>query len=419
MTRTAPATSRRPLAGLAAAEIISTTGTEMTAIALPWFVLVSSESATKMGAVLAAEFVGMTVLGLWGGRVAGALGSRQMMLACDLTRAGLVALIPILYWVDALSFALLLVVGFLVGAFFPAYTASQRLVLAGIVGDDELRLTRVGGLLSSVNETASFVGPALGGVLVVLIGPENVLLVDAGSYLVAFLLVATLVPRLPAATSEEDGPGGVVEGLRYLGRARGLRGQVIGLGISQISWTAMVATLPVLALRDGGAWVAGWLLGSYGLGSIVGGLLSARAKRTGGHTAAWAMVAIAGSTWLLLLPVPVWALTLAIAVNGLGSGLFYPRFFSSLTTSTPPALRARVMTSVTIALAVPAPIGFLGAGYLSEHTGSTTASLLLVTTSATLGAAVTIRALRRAPQPALEPAEEGTSDAGPSLGSRP
>jgi hypothetical protein len=72
------------------------------------------------------------------------------------------------------------------------------------------------------------------------------------------------------------------------------------------------------------------------------------------------------ATWLLFLPVPVWTLTLAVALNGLCSGLFYPRFFSTLTTSTPPALRARVMTSVTIAVSAPAPLGFLGAGYLSQ-----------------------------------------------------
>lgn len=395
MTRTTSA-SRRPLAGLAAAEIISTTGTEMTAVALPWFVLVSTRSPTQMGAVLAAEFVGMTVLGLWGGPVAGALGPRRMMLVSDLTRAGLVALVPILYWADALSFPPLLAVGFAVGAFFPAYTSSQRLVLADIVGDDELRLTRVGGLLGSVNETASFIGPALGGLLVVVIEPDGVLVVDAASYLAAFLLVAALVPRPTsvAVVSEEDAGGrGVVEGLRYLFRDTGLRGQVVGLGVNQISWTAMVATLPVLALDGGGASVAGWLLGSYGAGSVAGGLLSSRARRTDGDTAAWALAVIAASTWLLFLPVPVWALTIAVALNGLGAGLFYPRFFSAVTTSTPPALRARVMASVTIALSAPAPVGFLGAGYLSQHTGSPTAALVLVATSATIGSAITIRAI--------------------------
>jgi MFS family permease len=379
---------------LFAAEVISTTGTEMTAIALPWFVLVSTGSPARMGAVLAAQFVSMSVLGLWGGRIATILGPRRMMLASDLFRAALVALIPVMYWVGALSFPIVLAVGFVVGAFFPAYSSSQRLVLAGIVSDDELRLTRSGGLLSSVNETASFIGPALGGVLVASIGAAGVLVVDAASYLCAFLLVATLVPAalIPTATASAA-DNSVLEGLRYVARHRGLRDQVAGIGLIEVGWTAMVATLPVLALHNGGASVAGWLLASYGGGSVLGGLISSRARRTGGHTAAWAVAGIAASMWLLLLPVPVWALAGAVAANGLCSGLFFPRFFSALTAGTPPALRARVMTSVTIATSAPAPLGFVGAGLLAQRTGDTTASLLLVAVSATVGAAITARGL--------------------------
>jgi MFS family permease len=389
----------RPLGGLVAADLISTTGTEMTAVALPWFVLVSTGSPTRMGAVLAAEFVGMSVLGLWGGRVATVLGPWRMMLGADLVRAGLVGLVPILYWAGALSFPLVLAVGFGVGAFFPGYSSSQRLVLAGILGDDELRLTRFGGLMSSVNELASFLGPALGGVLVALVGPAVVLVVDAASYLCALALVATLVPATPvpatpvpatATSSDPDEAGnGVWEGLRYLLRHRVLRRQVIGIGLVEVGWTAMVATLPVLALHGGGAPVAGWLLASYGAGSVLGGLVSARARRTGGRTAGWAVAGIAASTWLLLLPVPPWALTVVVAADGVCSGLFFPRFFAALTTGTPPALRARVMTSVTIAISAPGPLGFLGAGLLAQRTGSTIASLLLVAVAATVGALVT------------------------------
>src|SRR5690349_24932004 len=91
----------RPRAGLFAADVISTAGTEMTAVALPWFVLVSTGSPTRMAAVLAAEFLGMSILGLWGGRIAARLGARRMMLACDLLRALLVGLVPVLYWAGA------------------------------------------------------------------------------------------------------------------------------------------------------------------------------------------------------------------------------------------------------------------------------------------------------------------------------
>jgi MFS family permease len=380
----------RPLAGLFAAEIISTAGTELTAVALPWFVLVTTDSPTRMGAVLAAEFVGMTVLGLWGGRVATLLGSRRMMLSSDLARAVLVGLIPVLYWTHELSLPLVLVVGFAVGSFFPAYTSSQRLVLAGIVGDDELRLTRVSGVLGSVNESASFIGPALGGVLVALVGAANVLVVDAVSYLSAFLLVAVLVPAVHEVP--EPGGTGVRQGLRYLFGDRALRRQVIGLGVMGTGWTAMMATLPVLALHHGGPSVAGWLVGSYGAGSVVGGLLSSRTRRVGGHPGVWSVALIAAATWLLLLPVPAWALAGAVALNGVGSGLFYPRFFAAVTTRTPPALRARVMTSVNIALSAPGPLGFLGAGILSQQTGATAASVLLAAGAATLGALVVVRA---------------------------
>lgn len=53
-----------------------------------------------------------------------------MMLACDLARGALVALIAVLYWAGAVSFPLLLGLGFAVGVFFPADSSSQRLVPA-------------------------------------------------------------------------------------------------------------------------------------------------------------------------------------------------------------------------------------------------------------------------------------------------
>jgi MFS family permease len=340
-----------------------------------------------MGAVLAAQFGGLTLLGLFGGRVATAWGPRRMMLAADLLRAALMAVIPLLFWLDALSFPVILAVAFGVGGFFPGYTSSQRVIMAALVRDDELRLTRLSGLMGAVNETASFVGPALGGVLIALIGSDRVLLVDALSYLSAFLLVAALVPAASAGPVDVE-TSGILAGLRYLFGQRSLRWQVVGIGALEIGFTALVATLPVLAQRDGGPSVAGWLLGSYGAGSVVGGLISTRARGTGGRTAGVAVAGLAVASWVLPAPLPTWALAGAVAVTGVCSGLFFPRFFATLTTGTPPHLRARVMTSVTVAIAAPAPLGFLCAGLLAQHTGSTVPSLVLVAASTTVGAAI-------------------------------
>ena len=410
--------TRRALSGLITADVVSTLGSEMTTVALPWFVLVTTGSPARMGAVLAAEFAGLTVLGLFSGRAATALGPRRTMLGSDLARAGLVALIPLLFTVGLLSFPVILVIAFVVGGFFPSYQSSSRLILAGLVEDDELRLTRVGGLLNAVNESASFLGPPLGGLFVVLLGPSPVLLLDAGSYALSFLLIATLVPSVPRSAEEEnDGDTSVRAGLRYLWRERRLRRLVVGVGIIEIGFTAITATAPILALQltgglhdgvstggNGGASVAGWLLGAYGAGSVVGGLVSTRARGTGSRTPVLAILALATSTWVLLLPVPAWGRALAIAGNGVAAGLFFPRFFANLTTQTPPALRARVLTAVMVALSAPGPIGFLGAGALAQWTGSATASLLLVAVAASIGAAIVVSAYA-VPAPRAVPAD--------------
>src|SRR4051794_26896928 len=266
-----PSSTRRPLTGLVLADVISTTGTEMTAVALPWFVLVTTGSPARMGAVLAAEFVGLTVLGLLGGRVATRLGPRRLMLASDLSRAALIGLVPLLSYLGGLSFPLILSIAFLVGGFFPAYQSSSRMIVASLVEDDELRLTRLGGLLNAVNESASFLGPALGGVLVALLGAGPVLLLDAASYVAAFALIAVLVRPGGLGPTEEDGDTSIRAGLRYLWQNRPLRTVVLGVAVIEVGFTALLATVPVLALHRGGASVAGWLLAAYGAGSVLGG----------------------------------------------------------------------------------------------------------------------------------------------------
>ena len=72
---------RRPgLGALLVAEIVSSLGSQMTFLALPWFVLATTGSATRMGVVLAVELVPVALLGIPSGTVAARLGARRTML---------------------------------------------------------------------------------------------------------------------------------------------------------------------------------------------------------------------------------------------------------------------------------------------------------------------------------------------------
>ena len=100
---------------LVAAETVSTTGGQMTAVALPWFVLTTS-SAKQMSYVVAAEIAAYVIFGIPAGSVIERLGARTTMVLCDGLRAPLMLLIPVLHLAGALVFAELVAISFVLGA---------------------------------------------------------------------------------------------------------------------------------------------------------------------------------------------------------------------------------------------------------------------------------------------------------------
>src|SRR4029079_13043272 len=119
----------RRFAALLVAEVISSTGTQMTWLALPWFVLRTSGSPQRMTWVIIAEVLPVAVLGFWGSAIAARLGTRRTMLVCALARAPLVAAIPVLHEVGKLSFPLLLAIVAATGVFLAPYFRVQRAVV--------------------------------------------------------------------------------------------------------------------------------------------------------------------------------------------------------------------------------------------------------------------------------------------------
>ena len=115
----------RSLAGLIAAELVSLTGSAMTFVALPWFVLQTTGSTAKTSWVLAAELLPVVIVGIPAGSVIVRLGAKRTMLISDAVRGPLLVVIPILHHSGHLSFPALLAVTFAIGVFTAPY--SRRL----------------------------------------------------------------------------------------------------------------------------------------------------------------------------------------------------------------------------------------------------------------------------------------------------
>src|SRR6478672_25262 len=252
------------------AEAVSSVGSAMTVLALPWFVLVTTGSATKLGLVLGIGSIPFVTLPLPAGSLIARIGARQTMVVADAARLPLLAAIPTLDSVNALSFPLLIVLVALMGACTAAHMPAQRLILTEVVGDEESTLARVNAYLDGAQTTAALVGPAVAGVLIAAIGAPNVLYVDAATFGVAAIVVGLFVPRRkPLAEAEL---GGLLAGVRYIVRQRLLVVLCVTMLMMEFFFTLFVLTLPVFAYSDydQNARVAGLLFAAMGAGALLG-----------------------------------------------------------------------------------------------------------------------------------------------------
>src|SRR5579864_4095021 len=140
----------RSSVALLVAELVSTTGVQMTFVALPWFVLVTTGSVERMSYVLAAEIAPMAIFGIPSGSLVARIGGRRTMLASDFLRAPLMVLVPVLHWTGGLSFPLLLGFVFVLGLFSAPYYSAQRTILPELFGSDETVMAKANALFGGV-----------------------------------------------------------------------------------------------------------------------------------------------------------------------------------------------------------------------------------------------------------------------------
>ncbi len=86
----------RSLLGLVAAELVSLTGSAMTFVALPWFVLVTTGSTAKLGWVMAAQMLPIGLFGIPAGSLVSRIGAKRAMLVSDAARGPIMVVLPVL-----------------------------------------------------------------------------------------------------------------------------------------------------------------------------------------------------------------------------------------------------------------------------------------------------------------------------------
>ena len=359
---------------------VSALGDAVSFTALPLLVLALTGSGLMMGIVGAIQ----TLPDLLFGRVAGALADRsdrrRMMFVADAGRAVLTMLIPISVVLDGPTMAVVLIVAapmsVLRTLFLSAYTAS----VPALVGRSQV--ARANSIFEAIYSTGYIVGPAIAGLLSATIGPGLTLAIDAVSFGGSAIALAAVRRDLRAPIDRQPGSllADVREGIAFVVHHPLLRSMVAFWGLVAIATAPLVTALAVhvtrdLAMTDA---ILGLLLTAYGVGTVVGSLLTARGARRRLAPALLGGTLVTGALLVALSVTKEVPIMLAIAgVAGVSQSVVLVTYLTTRTSHSPDALLGRVgSVARTISLGLQ-PLGLLAGGALIDLTdGSTTIAVM-------------------------------------------
>lgn len=388
----------RRVAALLAAEVVSSLGTQMTWLALPWFVLRTTGSAQQMTWVIIAEVLPIGVLGFWGGAIAARVGTRRTMLLCDIARAPLLASIPLLHAAGLLPFPVLLALVAATGVFIAPYFAVQRSVVPELVGEEQADVAYATAFFQAANRLTIFLGPPLAGVLISLTGAAQILYIDAATYVVSFALVLAFVhpPEVPAPSES----GGVFAGVRFVLRDKLLRVWTPAFTLLDVCWQLVFASLPVLVVTTYHAnpRILGWLFGALGGGALVGAFVSMRIVRRANPLTlgAVAFTFQMASLWLLALPAP-WVVPFAgMALAGFFMSLVNAPIQALVMLRIPRELRTQGIAAFGVFQCIGSPIGLVAAGFaLARYDTRSVLAIVLTLQTIAIATVVTTALVER------------------------
>jgi MFS family permease len=380
--QTAPPLSvwrNRSLLFFVVAQFVSMTGTQMTWVALPWYVLTTTGSPVRMTLVLFAEMVPFAVFGLTAGAIVDRVNLKHLMVGCDLVRVLLVASIPTLAAFGVLEYWMIVVASALIGTFSaPAY-AAQSTVIPELVGEDEEALIAGNTAVQLASQITTMSGPVLAGVLIGIIGNAPLLYVDAGTYAVSALIIGlgvTYRHRTHEGTSESL-LSETFTGLKYLWENRLLRVALIFVILLVFAFVGLIdAAFPVFVRETlhAGPGALAVLLAGWGIGASVGmalyAIVAKRWKLSRGRTIAVLMTGLAIPLWIPPLFPHLLTATAGFMIAGFFDGPLTVVFHTMQQTEAPPRLRGRVISAFTAMFMLSAPLGVAIAGPILEAWGA-------------------------------------------------
>ncbi|MGV9451676.1 MFS transporter [Streptomyces sp. NPDC003635] len=360
------------------ASAVSAFGSQISGLALQILTAVTlSASATEVGLVNAARWLPYLLFGLLAGVLVDRCRRKPMLVGTDLARALLLAAIPLLYALDQLSVTTLCVFVFGVGLLSLLFEAANQSYVPQLVPKELLNAGYA--RTEQASAVAGSTGPLIAGVLIKYLGAPIAVLLDALTYLVSGLLLASLkaADPLPDRGARRGVGSELREGVAWVYRHRTLA-PIALTSHAMLLFNTMVSTVfVVFALRELriGDFGLGVTYACAGVGAVMGGALSGRVLArfdVGVTLIAFRVLAAVGWLPMVCAEEGSWALpavSAAFFLVSLSIAVESPVELSYRQSVTPDRLRGRMNATIRSfnwgMVAVGAPLGGVLADQIS------------------------------------------------------
>jgi DHA3 family macrolide efflux protein-like MFS transporter len=266
------------------AQLTSNIGNQCYSFALLWYLLQATQSGTVLSLLIIPEMAAGLLFYLIGGVLADRYSPRSLMLGSDMARILVAISVGILAAMGVEQFFYFLAAQFLFGVFSSLFQPARTVALKTVVPLEQLG--RANAILDTTMRTIRIVAPMSIGLFASTVPLSILFFVNAGSYLFSacFLYAIrgslqnkldTEIIKMTPVQYRRD----IAEGLSEMKRSRSLFLIVLfsnlGFLVWQICWNV---GFPFLAdgMGHGGGSTLAVLIGSYGIGNLLGSLYMAR-----------------------------------------------------------------------------------------------------------------------------------------------
>lgn len=356
----------------AAGALVSNIGTGVQRTAQDWLVLVvlTHQSASALGIVMALQFAPQLLFLPWTGSAADHSDQRKLLMITQASMGVLSMLLGGLALAGFVRVWQVYVFAFLFGSAAAFDAPVRQIFVSQLVGDEDLHNAVTLNTISF--NLGSLIGPAVSGLLIASVGTGWAFIVNGASFLAVLASLSLLRGReLYPSTASRRTRGSFLEGLRYVAGRPDLIAILVMLfliGTFALNFPIFISTMAV-GIFHADARGFGALSSVMAFGAMAGVLWSARRGRPTLATLVWS-AALLGIGFSLASAAPsYWLFAASLAVIGVACLTFVNATNPLMQLSTEPAMRGRVMAlRISVALGA-TPIGAPIVGMVADRFG--------------------------------------------------